>query len=260
MQQKILLSEQFLITCRDLISQTSNLDIFFSQRKLMKFVDVNYENLCKRLSLLEQNNFDIIYWRPILLDAFSKGQVKSKIWLVKELLKIDTLENKTVFILGGWIGILPLLLFWHTSVNIIRNIELDEKCIDISDWLLKEFMIDNFRYKTIHEDMTKINYSKFNFTTPTYEKTKLINKIEVPDIIINTSCDHLRNFSNWWDLIPNGKMFAIQNNNFEEINDHTNIVNSLEEFKSQLGKCNKILYEGELETDKYNRYMIIGIK
>lgn len=260
MNNELMRSKQFLITCRDLILHSSSMDVFFSQRKLMSFYDKKYENLCKRLSLLTENNFDLTYWRPILLDAFSKGQVKSKIWLVSELLKITNLENKIVFVLGGWIGILPLLLFWHTKVNIIRNIELDEKCIDISDWLLKEYMIDQFRYKTINKDMLDVDYCNFNYSVKNYEKTFNIEKTESPDIIINTSCDHLLDFSSWWKLLPQGKMFAIQNNNFAEVTEHTNIVNSLFEFKNHIGKCEKIFYEGELLTDKYSRYMIIGIK
>lgn len=253
-------SKQFLITCRDLILHGNSFDIFYSQRNLMTHFNTKFAGFCKRVALLQSEGFDISYWRPILLDALSKGQVNSKVWLLSELLKVTDLNDKTCFVLGGWIGILPLLLFWHSNIKIIRNIELDINCINLSDWLLKDYLIDQFRYKTVNIDMNMVNYSNFEFSVQNVEKTNSFIKKEIPDIIINTSCDHLIDFTAWWDLIPTGQLFALQNNNFSEIDEHTNIVNSLAEFKNQIGNVGCILYEGELDTEKYTRYMIIGVK
>lgn len=253
-------TEQFLISCRDMLVRSPDHSIFFSLRKLMKHFNSDYENYAKRISLLKDNGFDIEYWNPILQDAWSQGQIKSKIWLVKELIKHIDLTEKTVYILGGWIGVLPAILFWHTNVGKIRNFELDEKCILISDWLIKEWMIKDFKYKTIHQNMLNINYNQHTWSMSTHEGDKIITKIETPDIIINTSCDHLTNFTAWWDLIPVGTVFVIQNNNFYEVNEHHNCVENLEEFKSQISDASEIWYAGELDTEKYKRFMIIGKK
>lgn len=253
-------TEQFLVTCRDALVRSTDYSIFFSLRKLISHFDKDYENYAKRISLLPDTDVNIDYWWPILKDAWSQGQVKSKIWLVKELIKLVDLNDKTIFVLGGWVGVLPAILFWHTPAHKIRNFELDKNCILISDWLIKEWMIDDFRYKTIHQDMMDINYNKHTWSMPSHEGDKIISKTEIPDIVINTSCDHLKDFPSWWDLIPKGKIFAIQNNNFPEIEDHHNWVDSLETFESQVSDATEILYSGELETEKYKRFMIIGIR
>ena len=54
----------------------------------------------------------------------------------------------------------------------------------------------------------------------------------------------------------------MQNNDFddEEGHDHADdTVTSLEEFTKRLN-VSETLYEGTLALDKYNRYMVIGIK
>ena len=226
----------------------------------MSHYDKEYENYAKRIALGKDNSIDTEYWSPILKDAWSQGQIRSKIWLVKELSNLIDLNNKTLFVLGGWIGVLPAILFWHTNVKNIRNFELDEKCVFLSDWLIKEYMIDNFRYKTIHQDMMNIDYDCHRWSTLSHEKDIFIEKEETPDIIINTSCDHLKDFTTWWNLIPKGKTFAIQNNNFPDIDDHHNWIKDLNTFKSQVSDTSEIYYSGELETEKYKRFMIIGRK
>ena len=81
------------------------------------------------------------------------------------------------------------------------------------------------------------------------------------DTIINTSCEHIKNFSDWYDNIPDNKLLILQSNNFSEIEEHVNCVTSLEEFKQQCYISN-LLYSGELDIDVagYTRYMLIGRK
>ena len=38
-----------------------------------------------------------------------------------------------------------------------------------------------------------------------------------PDTIINTSCEHIRNFNSWYNAIPQGKLLILQSNNFFKI-------------------------------------------
>ena len=83
--------------------------------------------------------------------------------------------------------------------------------------------------------------------------------IEIPNTIINTSCEHIENFDKWYNLIPKNKIVILQTNNYVEIEDHVNCSNSLEEFRIQT-PMTTLLYEGELVLDKYTRYMRIGIK
>ena len=82
---------------------------------------------------------------------------------------------------------------------------------------------------------------------------------DTPDTIINTSCEHIVNFIEWYSKIPTGKLVVLQNNNFFEVNEHVNCVNDLVDFADQ-APLSKLLYEGELKLPKYKRFMRIGYK
>jgi len=78
------------------------------------------------------------------------------------------------------------------------------------------------------------------------------------DTVINTSCEHVENFSNWYDKVPQGRLVVLQSNNYFEHDEHINCVDSLEEFKKQCPM--DIVFSGELELPLYKRFMLIGYK
>ena len=80
-----------------------------------------------------------------------------------------------------------------------------------------------------------------------------------PNTIINTSCEHIENWSDWWNKIPKGKMCILQSNNYTDLPEHINCVKNTDHFKS-IAPMTTNLYEGDLNLGKYIRYMIIGIK
>ena len=82
---------------------------------------------------------------------------------------------------------------------------------------------------------------------------------DIPDTIINTSCEHIENFDDWYAKIPDGKLVVLQSNNYYEVEEHVNCVGSIEEFAVKAPMDN-ILYSGELELPKYKRFMLIGYK
>ena len=82
---------------------------------------------------------------------------------------------------------------------------------------------------------------------------------DVPNTIINTSCEHIENWDKWWNSIPDGKLCILQSNNYKELSEHINCVDNVDHFKS-IAPMKNYLYEGDLNLGKYIRYMIIGIK
>ena len=70
--------------------------------------------------------------------------------------------------------------------------------------------------------------------------------------VINTSCEHMPPFKSY----P-GTFVALQSNNYYEIDEHTHCVSSVVELADQYD-IKEVYYEGELEFDKYTRYMVIG--
>jgi hypothetical protein len=164
-------------------------------------------------------------------DMFSKGQLMSKEWLVRELkLGSDT----SVSIAGAWYGTLGALLLSRNNTVKVTFIDIDARC----EYFLKNAFWNEPRAKVVTEDMYKFNYTE--------------------QIVINTSCEHIPDLRNWLDLLPKGTVVALQSNNYDIISEHINCVYSIEEFKEQ-AQLKKIFYSGNLDTGIFSRYMLIGI-
>ena len=198
-----------------------------------------------------------------LKDALSEGQLNSKLWLLD---KIKGIDLGTVFICAGWYGVLATMMFEDENVYVdkIRSFDIDDSCWKIAEDLNEPWKADNWVFKASTLDIVGLfNYwygedGLYHYFT-TNIKGKRVHVKEMPRTIINTSCEHIENFTKWFNAIPTGKLVALQSNNYFEIEDHVNCVNSLDEFKQQAPLSN-IIYEGELELEKYTRYMLIGYK
>jgi len=223
-------------------------------------------------------------------DALSQGQIKSKQWLLS---KIKGIDLGMVFICAGWYGTLATMMFEDENIYVdkIRSFDIDDSCWKIAEDLNEPWKADNWVFKATTLDIVSF------FTNGYYsdKDTTVINKItnidntwsleekekhgtnktyhyytinvkgepklcqEVPDTIINTSCEHIEKFTEWFNAIPRDKLVVLQSNNYFEIDDHVNCVKDLNQFKQQAPLSN-IIYEGELELEKYTRFMLIGYK
>ena len=195
-----------------------------------------------------------------LVDVLSKGQIESKIWLIDELSEI-TNNPGLVFLLGGWYGTLAAMMFESKKFDElkIRSFDIDPECADIADTMNRTpYVMEGWQFKASTADMYELNYHQTTYTTRRANGTAL-ELTEVADILINTSCEHLKYFDKWWKLVPENKLCVLQSNNYFDAPDHTNCVESIDEF---LEKTNftKVLFSGELELEKYKRFMIIGEK
>lgn len=195
-----------------------------------------------------------------LEDALSWGQLKSKRWLIKELEEIDE-DLGTVFLCAGWYGTLAAMLFSsNCTIDKIRSFDIDPKCVDIADTVNKHLVKDNWKFKAIEQDIFDIDYNLHTWQSWSTYNNRMSKPItDKPTTIINTSCEHIENFTDWYNKIPNGTLVVLQSNNYFEIKDHVNCYETLEEF-SDSASMNIILYEGELELSKYTRFMKIGFK
>jgi len=172
------------------------------------------------------------------LDAFWKGQVNSKLWLIEN---IRPFINKpvSVDIHGGWVGVLASLMFQSDlPLTSIRSIDIDPSCQSIATMMNKAEEIQG-RFMAVTADMCNVE--------------------STADVIINTSCEHItqEQYNQWLDKISNNKLLILQSNNYL-INEHVRIAPSLEEFSEQ-SKIN-VIWKGSLELPLYNRWMIIGKK
>lgn len=188
----------------------------------------------------------------------SRGQLQSKLWLINELDQIKK-SLGTVFICAGWYGSLSLMLFEKKfDIVKIRCFDKDDSCRLIAENLNKKWVMDNWKFKSITQDVLEINYTLHNYEVVRKDGSKC-ELVDSPDTIINTSCEHIHNFNNWYDKIPEGKLVILQSNNYIGIKDHVNCSISLENFAKQT-PFSTVLFSGELELEKYTRFMRIGIK
>jgi hypothetical protein len=180
--------------------------------------------------------------RSRTLESFWKGQIRSKIWLIDNLLTHISANGNNIVIHGGWNGVLASLLFQSTiTVNKIVSIDIDPLCEEIATTVNKIEEISG-KFKAITCDM--INY-KYDF---------------FPDIVINTSFEHItqETYEIWLKNIPKQSLIVLQSNDYFELDEHIRCAENLEQFKYQ-SKI-KVISSSILELPKYNRFMLIGTK
>lgn len=191
-------------------------------------------------------------------DCFSRGQLMSKLWLVNEISKLN-LELGTVFLTAGWYATLAVMLFESKlKVDKIRSFDIDPAVWKIAEIFNKPWLMDNWKFKATTKDIMDIDYKSFSYTTLRSNGTES-PITDVPDTIINTSCEHIEKFAEWYSLIPKGKLVILQSNDYFEVKEHLNCSKSLAEFSNSC-PMEQTLFEGELFLPKYTRFMKIGYK
>jgi hypothetical protein len=144
-------------------------------------------------------------------------------------------------------------------------IELDEVIENISEDLRKEIFgnkedaFDNFGWRNIIHATNKEEFIDNDKNLQDKEKIDLKSKFKDTQMntVINTSCEHMDN--TWFDNLPMGTFVVLHQNDYFENEQHSNCCKDLEEVKSKY-PMSEIYYEGELDTNLYNRFMLIGIK
>lgn len=208
---------------------------------------------------------------PILNDAFSQGQIQSKLWVADTLNTLDIDLGQTTYVCAGWYGLLSAILLERcpNKLGKILSFDIDERAENPADMLNIKYVMDDTRFKAVTKDIQELEYRDDEFEVTFYQYTDHQNyKIEVHDMnvrratcVINTSCEHIEDFDDWWDNIPDGMLVIMQNNNFTEHNDDTvcNTVPSEQRWVDKLD-LDELYYRGTLELPKYKRFMVIGRK
>ncbi len=173
-----------------------------------------------------------------LLDSYSPNQFKSKEVLINHVNSLNILNDKSeIIILGSWYG--SILIPAFKQVKRITAVDLDENVISIA----KNRLFNHYKnVDFICDDVFK--------WIPDSRRTKKT------DLIINTSCEHMRPMKEL-DLNTNA-YFAFQSNNMFDIPTHNNCVNNIDEFKKQMPSNAKIMIEDHIKDDRGTRFLLIG--
>lgn len=201
-----------------------------------------------------------------IYDAFSRSQIRSKIWLVEELENIrQTLPNpvyKNVLVLAGWHGQIKSIYDKKLTYRKMRILELDRAACESSDYIFNLSEIENHKVKSINADINNLTLHKngYEWLVENFRENTNYNEKFLPDLIINTSSEHMK--EDWFFQIKFKQMesdpiVAIQSNNLFDIPEHINCVHSIEHMKKKF-PMREVLYEGELQLKGYKRVMLIG--
>ena len=172
-----------------------------------------------------------------LLDSFSPNQFKSKERLInhiRDLLIVGT--NSEIVILGGWYG--SILIPAFKEVKRITLIDKDKDVISIA----KNRLFNH--------------YNNVDFITSDVFHKDRKGRIQNANLIINTSCEHMRSMKEL--ELDTEAYFAYQSNNMLSIEGHINCVYDLNDFKRQLPNNAKVLIEDEIKDDRGTRFLLIG--
>jgi len=183
-------------------------------------------------------------------DAFSSGQILSKIWLAEELEKavigFDQPLPLRILALGGWYGLINFILRSRNNlpIEIFRNVDVDCESCKIADSINESWVWREWEFKSLNYDANLYSYDDNEY-----------------NVVINTSTEHM--FSKDWFLnIPRGMLTVLQSNNMPH-SDHHNTHQDLGSFIEDFN-LSKILFSDEklfkYPDWEFKRFMVIGIK
>ena len=210
-----------------------------------------------------------------IYDAFSRSQIKSKIWLVEELSKLDTDENRSlgifplkgpvmsnVMVMAGWFGQLKSIFDKKLNYKKMRIIELDRGACEASDYIFNLSELENYKVKAVNTNVNDLTLHKngYEWDVENFKDGTKYSEKFLPDLIINTSAEHMT--EEWFHQIrfkglESKPIVAVQSNNLFDIPDHINCVHSVDHMKKKF-PMKEILFEGELQLKGYKRVMLIG--
>lgn len=186
---------------------------------------------------------------PGVHHAFSENQIVSKTWLVDKVHATLGGCFGTVYVLGGWYGVLGAILLNDPKFRIGRvlSFDIDPGCAPVAEHLNAEH-VASARFKAVTADACTLDYQCFDDGAGA-----------ATNLVINTSCEHMPSTEAWYDRLPVGIAQAFQSNDYFDCSEHVNSIQDLAAFKQQV-PMSELLYEGALQRKRYSRFMLIGRK
>jgi len=146
------------------------------------------------------------------------------------------------------------------AINVVRSFDIDKSCVEIAEIFNKQWFTEEWKFKSITQNIMDIDYNGHTWQCWSNKNNRMSYPItDTPDTIINTSCEHINLFSQWYKKIPKGKLVILQSNDFKDIDDHVNCSTTLKQF-GEMTPLSELKYEGELDLGQYKRFMRIGYR
>jgi hypothetical protein len=176
-----------------------------------------------------------------LAGSFTRDLIASKVWLLKELQKIQQ-HYTTMYILGSWYGNLAVYMTLQPSITVDRiiNVETNAEMLDTSQRILDRIGADTVKYMLA--DANELDYRQLGNS----------------GVVVNTSLTEMPEQA-WFERIPAGTVVAMQARDQDPGVEYQ----SAEDIQRRY-PLSQVLYQGSMllqdpETE-YTRYMTIGVK
>lgn len=172
-------------------------------------------------------------------NAFNHKQVACKLWACDRLHEVAGGRFGAVWIVGGWYGTLAAMLFEDPRFDIGRIVSIDIDP-DVGTVACTLNSAHGERFEAITADMYGLDYATGR-----------------PDLIVNTSCEHIADLGAWLSLLPRGTRVLLQSNDYFAEPTHINSVPTVEAFAAQADLAT-VEFAGSLPQKNYTRFMLIG--
>lgn len=172
-------------------------------------------------------------------NAFNKKQIACKMWARDKLFESLGGKFHRIFIVGGWYAVLAAMVFDDSRFDVAscESSDIDPAVAAVAHTLNGHA---GSRFHAITHDMYTLDYAKAR-----------------PDLVINTSCEHIADLRGWLGLLPAGTAVLLQSNNYFSEPGHISCMHSLTQFAAA-AQLAEVLYSGELPAKNYTRFMLIG--
>ncbi|MDA9373815.1 hypothetical protein N9R43_00315 [bacterium] len=226
-------------------------------RQAMEFL--TYIDPPKIDSKLTDRLKDMIYSYPnIDISSFvNKDNAVVYSWVVKSMVRaFGEKYLGALYVLGGGMGILPgMILDTKLRYENIRSFDINGSAQFLADEMMSNELLADWRFKATTQDLFDIDYAEHTFQTRLQNGQLSDAYSEIPGTLINTNISYLRNYKDWFKMIPDMRRVVIVG----ETGDVPRPFASSQSFNKQF-PMNFELYTGVITLHEKQYYMKIGHK
>ena len=202
---------------------------------------------------------EIIYSYPnVDISSFvNKENAKVYSWITQQIQHaFGEKYLGAIYVLGGGMGILPAMLFGtRLRFENIRSFDINGICQFLADEMMSNELLADWRFKSTTQDLFNIGYDEHTFITQLPNGDLSEPFLEIPGTIINTNISYLKNYKDWYRMIPDTRRLVLVG----ETGDVPRPFASSQNFNKQFQMTFE-LYTGVITHGEKQYYLKIGYK